>query len=118
MAWLQSTRAADARRPARDIIDAVVENMRANREELKYSTLAPHRYIVYLHPAEHARLEGVLPIVRGETCRALGDALDTLNQRARWQQWLDRVRRAPRAATLTSASWDVEFLVDPDDELK
>ena len=53
------------RRPARDIIDAVVENMRKNLEPLKYSTLAPSRYTVYLHPTEYARLEGIVPILAG-----------------------------------------------------
>jgi hypothetical protein len=111
-------RARDTRRPARDIIDAVVANMHANRETLKYSTLAPHRYIVYLHPAEFGRLEGILPILRGETCRALSDALSALNQRAAWQQWLARARRTEPASTEACASWDVDFVVDPDDELK
>jgi hypothetical protein len=31
------------RRPARDLIDAVVDNMRKNLEPLKYSTLALRR---------------------------------------------------------------------------
>lgn len=111
-------RAADSRRPARDIIDAVVTNMHANRETLKYSTLAPHRYVVYLHPAEFTRLEGILPILRSETCRALTDALESLNERATWQQWVDRVRGTAPANTEACASWDIEFVVDPDDELK
>ena len=59
------------RRPARDIIDAVVENMRKNLEPLRYSTLAPSRYTVYLHPDEYARLEGIVPILREQTMRAL-----------------------------------------------
>ena len=68
------------RRPARDLIAAVVENMRQNLEVLKYSTLAPGRYIVYLHAAEFARLEGILPILQAETVRALSDELGRLNQ--------------------------------------
>ena len=39
-----------SRRPARDLIDAVVDNMRKNLEPLKYSTLTPTRFTVYLHP--------------------------------------------------------------------
>ena len=42
----------DSRRPARDLILAVLENMRRNLEPLKYSTLAPSRYLVYLHPTD------------------------------------------------------------------
>src|SRR6267154_687061 len=65
--------APPARRPARDVIDAVVENMRTNLEQLKYSTLAPSRYTVYLHPTEYARLEGIVPIVQQQTIRDLSD---------------------------------------------
>ncbi len=57
--------------PARDIIDAVVDNMRKNLEPLKYSTLAPSRYTVYLHANEFARLEGIIPILQEQTTRAL-----------------------------------------------
>jgi hypothetical protein len=56
--------AAPPRRHARDIIDAVVANMRQNLERLKYSTLAPSRYTVYLHPAEFARLETIFPVLQ------------------------------------------------------
>ena len=52
--------ASGPRRPARDIIEAVVENMRKNLEPLKYSTLAPSRYVVYLHPSEYSRLDGII----------------------------------------------------------
>ena len=80
------TRAAapdSPRRPARDIIDAVVDNMRKNLEPLKYSTLAPSRYTVYLHPAEFARLEGIVPILQEQTARALTEELGQLNRRSR-----------------------------------
>jgi len=55
--------AAAARRPAADLIEAVLENMRTNLEPLKYSTLAPSRYVVYLHPDEFARIEPIVPIL-------------------------------------------------------
>src|SRR5688500_20147290 len=69
------------RRPARDVIDAVVENMRQNLEQLKYSTLAPSRYTVYLHPNEYARLEGIIPVLREQTVQALSEELERLNGR-------------------------------------
>ena len=59
--------ASGTRRPARDIIDAVVDNMRQNLEPLKYSTLAPSRYVVYLHPNEYSRLDGIIPILQEQT---------------------------------------------------
>ena len=81
------------RRPARDIIDAVVDNMRKNLEPLKYSTLAPSRYTVYLHASEFARLEGIIPILQEQTMRALTDELRELNRRSALRRWVDRWRR-------------------------
>ena len=84
--FLSNTSSAPAdtpRRPARDLIAAVLENMRRNLEPLKYSTLAPSRYLIYLHPAEYARLESIMPILQEQTMRALAEELDSLNRRRR-----------------------------------
>src|SRR5215208_5227872 len=104
------------RRPARDVIEAVLENMRQNLEPLRYSTLAPSRYLVYLHPAEYARLEGIVPILREQTIRALTDELDTLNRRSAVRRYADRLLgdRTPRVQN--AGDWQVEFLADADGE--
>jgi hypothetical protein len=107
-----------ARLPARDIIDAVVDNMRKNLEPLKYSTLAPSRYTVYLHSAEFARLEGILPILQEQTSRALTDELRTLNQRSRLRRWTDRWRREALPEIHSAGTeWQVIFLPDPDGDM-
>jgi hypothetical protein len=111
------------RRPAGDIIDAVVENMRKNLEPLKYSTLAPSRYTVYLHANEFARLEGIIPILQAQTTRALTDELQKLNRRSRLDKWpvaklLDRWRGLGSEVTSAGPEWQVEFLADPDGDMK
>ncbi len=110
--------ASAPRRSARDIVDAVLDNMRQNLEPLKYSTLAPTRYLVYLHPTEFKRLEGILRRVRLETIRALTADLDAINQQPRM---LRKVRSllGRHAAPVEGAGseWQVEFLPDPDGEL-
>ena len=108
-----------ARRPARDVIDAVVDNMRQNLEPLKYSTLAPSRYTVYLHPTEYARLEGIIPILRQQTVQALSEALQALNGRRSLGGMLRRWRRASAGPHFQNAAaeWQIEFLADPDGEL-
>ena len=107
------------RRPARDIIDAVVENMRKNLEPLKYSTLAPSRYTVYLHASEYAWLEGIIPILREQTVRALTDELEALNRRTPVRRWVERLRRTPDPEVRNAAAdWQVEFLADPDGDMK
>lgn len=114
------------RRPARDIIEAVVDNMRKNLELLKYSTLAPSRYIVYLHASEFARLEGIIPILQEQTARALTDELHKLNRRHPLLKWALRLSsgqadRWPRASGVevrnAAADWQVDFLADPDGDM-
>jgi hypothetical protein len=102
------------RRPARDLIDAVLDNMRRNLEPLKYSTLAPSRYLVYVHPTEFVRLEGILPILREETERALADELASLNRRSAFRRYYSRMVGYRRAQVQKAAEWQVEFLPDPD----
>lgn len=110
--------AQPARRPARDIIDAVVENMRKNLEPLRYSTLAPSRYTVYLHANEFARLEGIIPILREQTMRALGDELQALNRRSPVRRWVEKWRRdSDPEIRNAAADWQVEFLADPDGDM-
>jgi hypothetical protein len=107
-----------SRRPARDIIDAVVDNLRKNLEPLKYSTLAPSRYTVYLHPAEYARLEGIVPILQEQTLRALADELQELNRRSPVRRWLHRLIPDSEPEILTAGGdWHVDFLADPDGDM-
>ena len=107
-----------ARRPARDLIEAVVDNMRKNLEPLKYSTLAPSRFTVYVHPTEYARIEGILPILEGQTVRALADELEQLNRRSPIKRWLGRLTRDHESQIDNAgAEWLVEFRADPDGDM-
>ena len=108
--------AAPPRRHARDIIDAVVANMRQNLERLKYSTLAPSRYTVYLHPTEFARLETIVPVLQEQTIRALDEEVGRLNAAGASARWR-RVERAPEVRN-AAADWHIAFMADPDEELK
>jgi len=109
----------DSRRPAADIIDAVVDNMRRNLETLKYTTVAPSRYTVYLSPVEHARLEGILPRLRAETLRALSEEIARLNRSSGLRRRVGRLLGRGRPALQNADThWHVEFLPDPDGELQ
>ena len=76
--------------------------MRKNLEPLKYSTLAPSRYTVYLHASEFARLEASFPVLQEQTTRALTDELQKLNQRSRLRRWAEPL--APRPGSRRSAT--------------
>src|SRR5580765_5900058 len=93
--------------------------MRRNLERLKYSTLAPSRYTVYLHPAEFERLETIVPVLYEQTIRALDEELRRINARPQKQRWMRRIAREPEPEVRNAAAdWHVAFLADPDDELK
>src|SRR5690242_5364619 len=107
------------RRPARDVIDAVLENMRTNLEPLKYSILTPSRYLIYLHPAEYSRLEGIIAILREETIRALSEEVANRNKHKALRQYARRIlgnNRNPHIEN-PSGEWTVEFFPDPDGDL-
>lgn len=113
----------NVRRPAGALIDAIVDNMRQNLEELKYATLAPSRYTVYLSPAELTRLEGIIPRLQAEATRALDEELARHNR----PSWLRRQASSlglpawpwRRRAPLENAAprWHIEFLPDTDGDL-
>jgi pSer/pThr/pTyr-binding forkhead associated (FHA) protein len=112
---LQSS--AAPRRPARDIIEAVLENMRTNLEPLKYSTLAPSRFVVYLHPEEYARIEGIVQVLQEQTARALDEELRTLNNPPVFRRYLDRLTGTLPPVENAAREWQIEFHPDADNEL-
>ena len=117
MAQPNSIPATPSRRPARDLIDAVLENMRTNLEPLKYSTLAPSRYVVFLHPDEYARIEGIIPVLQEQTSRALGEALQNLNNPPVYRRYFDRLAGSAPPVENAAREWQVEFHPDADGEL-
>ena len=115
----RSASAADKRRrPARDLIAAVLENMRRNLEPLRYSTLAPSRYVVYLHPAEYRRIESIVPLLQDQTVRALAEELQMLNRPSMVRRYAERVVGWHQPQVESAAGeWHVEFLPDPDGDV-
>jgi pSer/pThr/pTyr-binding forkhead associated (FHA) protein len=92
--------------------------MRTNLEELRYTTIAPSRYTVYLSSAEYARLEGILPRLRAETMRALNDELERRNRPRRVPALVRRWIGGARPLENADARWHVEFLPDLDGDLQ
>jgi hypothetical protein len=91
--------------------------MRQNLETLKYSILAPSRYVIYLHPAEHGRLSGILPRLQAETIRALDEELRRLNRQSFLQRSFGRLAGQTPPIQSAAPEWQIEFVSDPDGEL-
>jgi hypothetical protein len=105
-------------RPARDLIEAVLENMRRNLEPLRYSTLAPSRFVVYLHPDEFARIEPIMPVLQAQTSLALDEELAKLNEPSLLQRYAGRLFGTALPVENVAREWQVEFVADADGELK
>jgi len=104
----------------RDIILEIVRAMQGNVEPLLFSTIAPTRYCVYLHPADYERLEGIFPLVADQARRALDQEVERWNEAARRtrlpRKWLGGREPAPPIEP-PSDGWDVRFEPDVDGEL-
>jgi len=108
-----------SRRPARDVIEAVLENMRNNLEPLKYSTLAPSRYVVYLHPNEYARLAGIAAVIQEQAVRALSEDLGMRNRPSLVKHYARRILggRIPQIEN-PAGEWRIELFPDPDGDIQ
>lgn len=102
------------------IILEVVRAMRTNLEPLLFSTVAPTRFFVYLHPGDHERLEGIIPTIVSQARRALDEEVRKWNDRAKPsripKKWLGIAEPLPPIET-PPESWDIRFEADADGEM-
>ena len=69
------------RATGKDIILAILDNMRESEEPLLYNTLVPSHYDVYLHREDFTRLSSIFSRIRDESAQALGKELAALNKK-------------------------------------
>ncbi len=101
------------------VILEIVRAMRANLEPLLYTTVAPARYFVYLHPADFERLEGIVPILVEQARRALDEEMQRWNEHARTRsplRWIGGDAPPPPIEPLRDG-WDIRFEPDADEEM-
>lgn len=102
----------------RDIIAQVVENMRSQGEELRYSTIVPAAYDVYLHPADFQRLESLAAVIADQARRALDEELEKINRASQIEARVREALRRPRLPHERAGSaWEIRLISDPNDEL-
>jgi hypothetical protein len=100
----------------RDIILAVLENMRESAEPLLYRTLVPSHYDIFLHPADYARLSGIFPGIREECIEALGKELAGLGKKG--FTFLPGLKSGPSRYEAAEKNWAIEFHQDENEELE
>jgi pSer/pThr/pTyr-binding forkhead associated (FHA) protein len=105
----------------KEIILEIVRSLRANLEPLLFSTVAPTRFFVYLHPADHQRLEGIFPLLLDQARRALDQEVRSWNEKARSSRltlkWLGG-DQAPPPIEPPQEAWDIRFEPDADGEMQ
>jgi len=99
----------------RDIILEVIRNMREGLEPLRYTTLPPAMYHVYLHPDDFERLRGIFPRMQEETRQALEAELGELN-RASLSARLKLARKPESKVIAPEGGWRIEFFENTDDD--
>jgi pSer/pThr/pTyr-binding forkhead associated (FHA) protein len=102
------------------IILEIVRAMRTNVEPLLFTTVAPTRFFVYLHPSDHQRLEGIVPTIVAQAKRALDEEIRVWNERAKPsripRRWLGG-DDPPPPIELAPDPWDIRFEADEDGEM-
>jgi len=104
----------------RAVILEIVRAMRANLEPLMFSTVAPTRYYVYLHPDDHKRLEGIFPLVVEQARRALDDEVRHANEKTTagpLRKWLSS-EPGQTPIDPPREGWDIRFEPDLDGEMQ
>jgi len=104
----------------RAIILELVRAMRTNVEPLLFTTVAPTRFFVYLHPSDHQRLGGIFPTITAQARRALDEEVRAWNARAKPSRipmkWLGG-DDPPPPIDMPPDSWDIRFEADDEGEM-
>jgi hypothetical protein len=104
----------------RAVILEIARAMRENLEPLVFSTIAPTRFYVYLHPDDYRRLEGIFPLVVEQARRALDDEVRRANERSaadKLRTWLSKDAVQPPIEPPRDG-WDIRFEPDLDGEMQ
>ena len=104
-----------AKATGRDIVLAVLDNMRESAEPLLYRTLVPSHYDIYLHPDDYGRLSGIFPSIREECFEALNKALAGLGKKGFAR--LPGLKASSYKYEAAEKSWAIAFHQDEDEEL-
>ncbi len=104
----------------RAVILEVVRAMRENLEPLVFSTIAPSRFYVYLHPIDHKRLEGIFALIVEQARKALDEEVHRANEKSaadKLKQWFSKEPPLP-AIEAPRDGWEIRFEPDLDGEME
>jgi FHA domain/Protein of unknown function (DUF3662) len=100
-----------------DIISEIVKNMHEGLEPLRYTTLVPSLYHIYLHTEDYDRLKGIFPQIIDEAKRVLAEELERMNKRTqppRIIQSLGISRKKAMKYLSAQDGWYIDFYENTD----
>lgn len=111
------------RATGRDVILAVIENMRESLEPLVTETVAPSLYRVYLHADDFEHLRTLFGKIEAETRKVLAQELERLNRdsvpmlKRLLRRKSDSVTEPPMRYVSAESEWYIRFQEDPNGTL-
>lgn len=110
------TPTAEPRITGDDILAEIVRNMEAGLFRIRYTTLVPSVFRVYLHPDDHEPIRTALPFLSTEIRRVLSERL------AAWNSKPGLIQRLAGASPQTeykilAEDWTIEFFPDAEGHL-
>jgi hypothetical protein len=104
-----------AKATGKDIILAILDNMRESGEPLLRNTLVPSHYDVYLHQDDYSRLSSILSRIRDESIQALHKELAELNKKG--SSLLSGLQSKKTVYEAAEKDFSVKFHIDENEEL-
>ncbi|MGH9632682.1 MAG: FHA domain-containing protein [Bryobacteraceae bacterium] len=103
-----------------DLISELIRNMELGRFKIRYTTLLPCIFRIYLHAEDYELLRPVLPYLATEARRAAEERLEELNQAAQPSALARRlgVPSGPPMEFKILEDWTIEFHADHEDKLQ
>ena len=113
----EQTPAAEPRVTGEDILTEIVRNMEAGLFRIRYTTLVPAVFRVYLNVDDFEPIRGAAPFLAAEVRRALSERLRQWNGRPGLLERLAGARRRTEYKILAE-DWTVEFFPDAEGRLQ
>lgn len=105
----------ESKASGKDIILAILDNMRESGEPLLYSTLVPSHYDVYLHRDDYTRLSNIFSRIREESVQAIDTELAHLNRKG--FSLLPGLQSPRTKYEAAEQDWSIKFHIDENDDL-
>jgi hypothetical protein len=108
---------AEPRITGADVVSEIVRNMEAGLFTIRYTTLVPAVFRVYLHPGDYEPIRGAVPFLSAEIRQVLGERLKQWNARP---SLIARLSGTGGRTTfkILAEDWTVEFYPDAEGKLQ